>query len=56
VTRQLDVLNYSRGNLAHPTTLVIDRAGTVRFAHIDYDYTNRPAAEDLLAVLKALKE
>ena len=56
VTKRFDVLNYTRSNMAHPTTLVIDRKGTVRFVRIDFDFTKRPAAADLLAFLKNLKD
>ena len=56
VTKRFDVLNYTRSNMAHPTTLVIDRKGTVRYMRTDYDFTKRPAAADLLAFLKDLKE
>ena len=56
VTKRLDVLNYTQRNMAHPTTLVIDRQGTVRYMRTDYDFTKRPPAAELLAFLKDLKE
>jgi peroxiredoxin len=56
VTKRFGVVNDARGTMAHPTTLVIDRKGTVRFVRIDFDFTKRPAAADLLAFLKNLKD
>jgi len=56
VTKRFDVLNYTRSNMAHPTTLVIERKGTVRFVRIDFDFTKRPPAANLLAFLRNLKD
>jgi peroxiredoxin len=38
--------------IAHPTALVIDRKGIVRYAREDLDYRVRPAPEELLAALQ----
>lgn len=35
-----------------PTALIIDKAGIVRHANINADYTDRPEPEDTLAALK----
>lgn len=43
----------SRG-LPHPTTLVIDRAGIVRWKDVQVDYKIRPANSAILGALKAL--
>jgi peroxiredoxin len=56
VTTKLGVLNLARGNMAHPTTLVVDRLGKVRFVEEDVDFSKRPSAATLLGVLKTLKE
>ena len=37
-----------------PATYVIDRDGTVRWAHVDVDYRTRAEPADLLAALDAL--
>ncbi|MBV9117180.1 MAG: redoxin domain-containing protein [Acetobacteraceae bacterium] len=37
-----------------PARFVIDRAGTVRAAEADPDYTTRPEVEDTLSVLRAI--
>ena len=38
-----------------PARFVIDRAGVVRAAESDPDYTTRPGPEDTLAALRALR-
>ena len=38
----------------HPTTLVIDREGVVRWKFVEVDYRIRPSHEDILAALDAL--
>jgi len=55
VIRRYGVLNERTGVLPHPTALVIDRQGIVRYARTDEDYRIRPPASDLLAALRALK-
>jgi peroxiredoxin len=45
----------SRGReIPHPATLVIDKAGVVRYLRIDEDYRQRPPVSDLLEVLRNL--
>jgi len=56
VTQRYGILNDARSNMAYPTTLVIDRAGIVRYVRVDVDFTKRPSAADLLAILKHPKE
>ena len=41
--------------LPHPTTYVIDRAGTVRWKFTEVDYKIRPANEVVLEALKTAK-
>ena len=38
----------------HPTTLVIDKQGVVRWKVVEIDYRVRPTNEDILAALTAL--
>lgn len=43
----------SRGRpVPHPTTLVVDREGVVRWKFIEIDYKIRPSNEDILAALR----
>ncbi len=45
----------SRGRpVPHPTTLVIDRDGVVRWKFVEIDYRIRPTNEDILEALAAL--
>lgn len=37
-----------------PATYVIDKDGTIRFAHVELDYTQRAEPSDILAVLAKL--
>jgi len=37
-----------------PATYILDREGTIRWAHVDLDYTQRAEPADILAALKAL--
>jgi peroxiredoxin len=38
----------------HPTTLVIDKEGVVRWKVVEIDYRMRPSNEDILTALSAL--
>jgi len=48
-------LEKNNGNTDHvlpvPATYVIDRSGTIIYAHVDKDYTKRPPVSAILAVL-----
>ncbi len=52
--RAYGVLNEDDGELPHPTALVIDRKGIVRFARIDENYKKRPFNQELLQALQQL--
>lgn len=46
----------SRGRpVPHPTTLVVDRDGVVRWKFIEIDYRIRPSNEDILSALEAVR-
>jgi peroxiredoxin len=44
------------GTIPHPTTLVIDRAGIVRWKFVETDYKVRPTNQMILDALKALEQ
>lgn len=44
----------SYGIVPHPTALVIDRDGVIRFKRVDVDYKVRPSAEELLEAVGEL--
>jgi peroxiredoxin len=54
--RAYGVLNEKHGSIAHPTALVIDSQGVVRFARVDENYRKRPEPEQLLDALRSLPE
>lgn len=45
-----------RRPVPHPTTLVIDRRGVVRWKFVETNYRIRPEPEDILAALNALDD
>jgi len=45
----------SRRPIPHPTTLVIDKEGVVRWKFIEIDYRIRPTNEDILTALAELE-
>lgn len=53
--RSYGILNVAQGGIPHPTALVIDRDGVVRYARIDEDYTVRPTPEELFEALRSLE-
>jgi peroxiredoxin len=57
-TFPLDLAKYNGDaswTLPMPARFVVDRAGIIRSADSDPDYTTRPEPEDTLAVLRALR-
>jgi peroxiredoxin len=49
----IDLAAYSgetHGNFAVPAIFLIDRQGTIRFAHVDEDFKTRPSAKQMIAV------
>jgi peroxiredoxin len=44
-----------RRPVPHPTTLVIDRDGVVRWKFVEVDYRIRPSNDDILAALRDLE-
>ena len=55
VINRYGVLNPdSRRVVPHPTTLVIDKEGVVRWKFIEIDYRIRPTNEDILRALAEL--
>jgi peroxiredoxin len=44
-----------RWTLPVPGTFVIDRSGTIAYAHVDADYRNRPEPQDIVATCRSLR-
>jgi len=54
VAKAFGILNEEMPTVPHPTALVIDKDGVVRYVRVDVDYKVRPPAEELIAALKEL--
>lgn len=50
------VRNTDFPSLPHPTVVLVDKQGIVRFVQVDEDYRRRPPPDDLLTAIKALGE
>ena len=55
VIRAYGVLNEVMPRVPHPTVVIVDRSGIVRFVHLDEDYRRRPPVEILLRALEGLE-
>ncbi len=54
--RQYGVFNEeSERVIPHPTALIIDKDGIVRFVRVDEDYKERPAVEELMEALRGVR-
>lgn len=55
VTEQLGLVN-GKGDLPHPTALVIEPDGVISFLRVDEDVVTRPSNAELLDALRATKK
>lgn len=53
-TTAFGIKNEAVGRVPHPTAIVIDRDGVVRYARTDVNYTKRPPVKDLLDAVREL--
>lgn len=49
--RDWGLVNPSRATVPHPTAVIVDAGGTIRYYRQDVDYKNRPSADELLEAL-----
>ena len=49
--KRYGILKPDGDGLPHPTALIIDKKGIVRYKRVDEDYRVRPAARDLIEAL-----
>lgn len=54
VIRDYGIVNQDSPQVPHPTVVVVDRQGTVRFVHLDENYRRRPDPEVILDALRAI--
>jgi peroxiredoxin len=50
-----DVTREERKGLPHPTTMIIDKSGTVRFINIWVDYRKRTSPSTIIEELKKIQ-
>jgi peroxiredoxin len=50
------LVNPSNPKIPHPTAVIVDADGTIRYFRQDVDYTKRPLSDELLGVLDAIAE
>ena len=50
--KRYGILNEAKGEIPHPTAIVIDKRGVIRFMRVDEDYKKRPANEELLEAIR----
>jgi peroxiredoxin len=49
------LVNPSKPNVPHPTAVIVDANGTIRYFRQDVDYKNRPSPGELLAALAKIE-
>ena len=45
------LVNPAKANVPHPTAVIVDAEGTIRYFRQDVDYKNRPSVDELLEAL-----
>jgi len=50
--KRYGILNEAQGEIPHPTAVVIDKRGIVRFVRVDEDYKKRPTNGELLEAIR----
>jgi peroxiredoxin len=45
---------YNKDAIPHPTTIIIDKTGVIRFREVHENYKERTSVENILAALKQL--
>ncbi len=45
------LVNPDNPKVPHPTAVIVDAEGVVRYVRQDVDYTKRPSADELLAAV-----
>ncbi len=53
--RAWGIVNPSSPKVPHPTALIVDREGVIRYLRQDVDYRRRPSAVEILHALDGLK-
>ena len=54
VSTSYGLINEANPVVPHPTTLIIDKQGVIRYLRVDVDYKVRPSVAELLEALDQL--
>ena len=54
VSTSYGLINEANPVVPHPTTLIIDKQGVIRYLRVDIDYKVRPSVTELLEALDQL--
>jgi peroxiredoxin len=55
VSARYGLINESNPVVPHPTTVIIDKQGVIRYLRVDTDYKVRPSVDELLKALDQLQ-
>ena len=55
VIRAYGILNQGQGDVPHPTVVLVDKEGVVRFFHLDENYQRRPPVETLIEAAREVQ-
>lgn len=53
--RAWGLTNPTNPKVPHPTAVIVDASGTIRYFRQDVDYKQRPSSQELLAVLAEIE-
>lgn len=54
VSAMYGLINEANPGVPHPTTVIIDKQGVIRYLRVDIDYKVRPSVDELLDALDQL--
>jgi peroxiredoxin len=56
VITEWGLVNASKPTVPHPTAVIVDAKGKIRYFRQDVDYKHRPTAEELLEAVQSMSE
>jgi peroxiredoxin len=56
VIKAYGILNEDQGEVPHPTVILLDKEGVIRFFHLDENYKRRPPAETLIEAAREIAD
>lgn len=55
IIKSWGLVNPSKQAVPHPTAIIVDGQGTIRYVRQDIDFKKRPSTEELLSALDAIE-